>query len=121
MPRRRRRLGMALGDRLPTPCQGAIPDPCFLESQMPPPTLARWHVQLLGEVYALATRGDAQRDPPVDRTCILALFSLVRPGKVEVVIAQALERLYERDLPAARDQLEKADATHPGNAMIKAL
>lgn len=56
-----------------------------------------------------------------DTAQILALIAAIAPDRPEIVAAQARNLMFAKNYAEARTLLANAEATHPGNPVIKAM
>jgi len=84
---------------------------------MPAPKLPKWQTDLFAAVYSLAT----DVAPRADVAAVLRLMAAVHPNLPQLVAAEARLLIHAGDLSGARALLDRGEAAHPSNAVIKAM
>ena len=79
--------------------------------------LPKWQTDLFAAVYALAT----DVAPRADVAAVLRLMSAAHPNLPQLAAAEARILIHAGDVAGARALLERAERSHPSNAVIKAM
>lgn len=84
---------------------------------MPARKLPKWQTDLFAAVYSLAT----EIAPRADVAAVLKLMSAAHPNLPQLAAAEARILIHAGDFTGARSLLERAERSHPANAVIKAM